>query len=346
MIQGSKATLQITAGWREVLASAITDPAELLQRLDLPMTLLPAAEQAAKHFGLKVTAPYLARIRPADPADPLLRQVLPISAELDEKQGFSSDPVGDLAAMQSPGLLHKYHGRALLLATPACGIHCRYCFRRTFPYTDANPARNDWQQALASIEADPSLTEIILSGGDPLSLSDQRLDALNRKLADIPHIKRLRIHTRLPVVAPSRIDEALCTWLANSRLQTVVVLHINHPREIDTEVARACDRLRDTGATLLNQAVLLAGVNDDVATQIGLSERLFEAGVLPYYLHQLDRVVGAAHFEVSDAQACQLLGSLREALPGYLVPRLVREEAGGSSKHPLQALPETSSQGR
>ena len=336
MIQGSKATLQITAGWREVLASAITDPAELLQRLDLPMTLLPAAEQAAKHFGLKVTAPYLARIRTADPADPLLRQVLPISAELDEKQGFSSDPVGDLAAMQSPGLLHKYHGRALLLATPACGIHCRYCFRRAFPYADANPGRDDWQLALAGIEADPDLAEIILSGGDPLSLSDQRLATLSQRLADIPHVRRLRIHTRLPVVAPSRVDAALCAWLSGSRLQTVVVLHINHAREIDVEVAEACARLRDSGATLLNQAVLLAGVNDDIDTQTSLSERLFETGILPYYLHQLDRVAGAAHFEVTDARACQLLDSLREALPGYLVPRLVREEAGGTSKQPIQ----------
>jgi EF-P beta-lysylation protein EpmB len=237
--------------------------------------------------------------------------------------------------MHSPGLLHKYRGRALLLATAACGIHCRYCFRRAFPYTDANPASNDWQQALESIEADPSISEVILSGGDPLSLSDRRLASLSQKLAGIPQLKRLRIHTRLPVVAPSRVDESLCAWLSTSPLQTVMVLHINHPQEIDTELALACGRLRDTGSILLNQAVLLAGVNDGAATQIRLSERLFEAGVLPYYLHQLDRVRGAAHFEVTDEKARQLLVSLREALPGYLVPRLVREEAGGASKLPL-----------
>lgn len=335
MIQGSSVTLQTSSTWREVLASAITDPGELLHYLGLPEELLPAAKQAAKMFGLKVTTPYLARIRHADPNDPLLRQVLPISDELIEIQGFTSDPVGDLAAMKSPGLLHKYQGRALLLATAACGIHCRYCFRRAFPYSDANPARDDWQQAIDSIEADPSISEIILSGGDPLTLSDQRLAALSQKLVDIPHIKRLRIHTRLPVVAPSRVNDALCNWLSNMPLQTVVVLHINHPQEIDNELAQACRRLRDTGTTLLNQAVLLAGVNDDANTLISLSESLLDAGVLPYYLHQLDRVQGATHFEVADEQAHHLLKSLRESLPGYLVPKLVREEAGGASKLPL-----------
>lgn len=317
------------------MATAITDPAVLLQTLGLPETLLPAAERAAKSFGLKVTAPYLARIRHNDPADPLLRQVLPVFDELIEKEGFSADPVGDLMAMTSPGLLHKYHGRALLLVTAACAIHCRYCFRRAFPYTDANPARDDWQQALDNIEADPSIAEIILSGGDPLSLSDQRLAALSQKLDAIPHLQRLRIHTRLPVVAPSRVDDALCDWLGSTRLQTIVVLHINHPQEIDADLTEACKRLHDAGATLLNQAVLLAGVNDDATTLKHLSERLFGSRVLPYYLHQLDRVQGATHFEVPDEQAHQLLTALRESLPGYLVPRLVREQAGGASKQPL-----------
>ena len=335
MIQGSSATLQTSSTWREVLATAITDPAELLQSLDLPMELLPAARQAAKMFGLKVTAPYLSRIRHADIDDPLLRQVLPISDELIEKQGFTPDPVGDLAAMESPGLLHKYHGRALLLTTAACGIHCRYCFRRAFPYSEANPAQNDWQEALKSIEADKSISEIILSGGDPLSLSDKRLASLSQKLAAIPQLKRLRIHTRLPVVAPSRVDDVLCAWLSSNPLQTVMVLHINHPQEIDAELIQACARLRDAGTTLLNQTVLLAGVNDDIESQIRLSEQLFEAGILPYYLHQLDRVQGSAHFEVNDSKALQLVKSLRDALPGYLVPKLVREEAGGSSKYPL-----------
>lgn len=327
--------MQTSCHWRQVLATAITDPTELWQRLGLPAELLPAARQAAELFGLRVTQPYLARIRHGDPTDPLLRQVLPVSSELIDKEGFTANPVGDLEAMPIPGLLHKYAGRALLLATAACGIHCRYCFRRAFPYTEANPSRNDWAEALAHIQADMSISEVILSGGDPLSLSDQRLAQLAQKLARIPQLRRLRLHTRLPVVVPSRVDDALCEWLAASPLQTVIVLHINHPNEIDVAVEQACSRLRGTGTTLLNQAVLLAGVNDDIDTQTRLSERLFEAGVLPYYLHQLDRVQGAAHFEVADETACRLQQQLRQRLPGYLVPKLVREQAGADSKQPL-----------
>lgn len=334
MIQGSEASLQ-AAGWRQILATAITDPAELLSLLDLPDSLLPAAQQASRLFSLRVPRPYLDRIQRGNPHDPLLRQILPLDAECYPSEGFSNDPVGDQDAMLSPGLLQKYPGRALLLTTGACGIHCRYCFRRHFPYTEANPAQQDWQQALEQLTADPTITEIILSGGDPLSLSDKRLGWLAAKLAGIPHIERLRIHTRLPVVVPARVDAALCDWLTALPLQKVMVLHINHAREIDTALEHACQRLLACGVTLLNQSVLLAGVNDTVDSLHQLSERLFACGVLPYYLHQLDRVNGAAHFEVSDVIAQKLVATLRNQLPGYLIPRLVREHAGTASKTPL-----------
>lgn len=334
MIQGTQTTLQLKS-WQQELASAITDPAELLKALDLPEQLLPAAYKASKLFALKVPAAYLRRMRPADPCDPLLRQVLPLDLELDDIPGFSADPVGDQAAMASPGLLQKYHGRALLLTTGTCAVHCRYCFRREFPYAEANPARSEWQQALAYLNDTPSVNEIILSGGDPLTLSDGRLQTLITALDAIPHLQRLRLHSRLPVVLPNRVTTQLCTTLAKTRLQTVMVLHSNHANEIDSSVSTACQRLADSGTTLLNQAVLLAGINDTATQQVNLSESLFAAGVLPYYLHQLDKVRGAAHFAVNDPQAARLMEEIRRQLPGYLVPRLVRETAGAKSKLPL-----------
>ena len=237
--------------------------------------------------------------------------------------------------MCAPGLLTKYQGRALLVATGACAVHCRYCFRRHFPYADANPRADGWRAALAAIAADPTIDEVILSGGDPLSLSDTRLSELVAALAALPQLKRLRIHTRQPVVLPERVDAALLAWLAPLRLQKVVVLHVNHAQELDASVADACAKLRDAGATLLNQSVLLRGVNDSVDALAALSERLFALGVLPYYLHQLDRVQGAAHFEVNDRTALALHAALTARLPGYLVPRLVREVAGAPAKQPI-----------
>jgi len=321
--------------WQQNLAQSVTDPADLLERLELPASLLPAAKRAADLFGLKVPLPYLARIQKGDPEDPLLRQVLPMAEELLPVAGFGTDPVGDYAAMQSPGLLHKYQGRALLLATGACGIHCRYCFRRHFSYAQANPARNQWQEALQDLHANTSLDEVILSGGDPLSLSDQKLAELIEKLEKIKHIKRLRIHTRLPVVLPERINEPLCNLLSKTRFTTIVVLHINHAQEIDPTVKSACQALRQTGSQLLNQSVLLAGVNNCAKSLSDLSQHLIDCGILPYYLHQLDRVAGAAHFEVPDSQARNLLNELQAMLPGYLVPKLVREIAGENSKSAL-----------
>ncbi|MDB5987006.1 MAG: beta-lysylation protein EpmB, partial [Nevskia sp.] len=230
------------------------------------------------------------------------------------------------------GLIHKYQGRALVIATGACAVHCRYCFRRHFPYSDAIAARSQWRETLSTLAADPSIEEAILSGGDPLALSDDKLAAFAAALQQIPHIRRLRLHTRVPVVLPERVDAALCGWLSGMHLQKVIVLHINHPNEIDAEVGAALARLRATGATLLNQAVLLKGVNDDPDTLVELSEKSFAHGVLPYYLHVLDRVQGAGHFEVDEPTAGQLMRAASARLPGYLLPRLVREVAGAPAK--------------
>ena len=324
-----------TNNWRKALSQAVRNPAELLELLALPPELLPAAQQAAAQFPLRVPRSYVARMQKGDPADPLLRQVLPLGDELIAAERFSADPVGDLDAMAIPGLLHKYTGRVLLITTAACGVHCRYCFRRHFPYGEANAASQDWQAALDYIAADPSIHEVILSGGDPLSLSDQRLSQLVAQLAAIPHLLRLRLHTRQVIVLPQRVDAELLAWLDACRLQTVIVVHANHANEINQEVTAALLQLKNAGVSLLNQSVLLKGVNDDVQVLARLSERLFAAQVLPYYLHQLDRVEGARHFEVSDKRALKLVTELRAHLPGYLVPRLVRELAGQMAKIPL-----------
>lgn len=316
------------AHWQRELAHAISDPARLLQLLELPPGLLPGARQQAEGFALRVPRGYVARMQKGDAQDPLLRQVLPLAEEGVAAAGFRFDAVGDLGAMPLPGVLHKYQGRALLVATGACAIHCRYCFRRHFPYAQANPAQEGWSAALDYIAADSSLREVILSGGDPLSLSDTRLAALSGALQSIAHVRTLRIHTRLPIVLPERVDEALLGWLAGSRLRPVMVVHANHAHEIDGAVRRALARLVAAGVVLFNQSVLLAGVNDSVAALAALSEALFDAGVTPYYLHLLDRVQGAAHFEVDETRAHDLMHGLRARLPGYLVPRLVREQEG------------------
>ena len=325
--------------WQRQMSAAITDPAELLQALQLPRQLLPAAIAAAALFPLRVPRPYLQRIRPGDPNDPLLLQVLPLQAEQVSHPDWVADPVGDLAAMRVPGLLHKYHGRVLLMTTGACAVHCRYCFRRHFPYSGGQLSHSAQQLAIDTIRNDPSITEVILSGGDPLSLSDHRLAALVAELQDIPHLQRLRIHTRQPIVLPQRVDQPLAGWISTCRLPVVVVLHCNHPRELDQPVVQAIARLADAGAHLLNQSVLLRGINDDADTLCQLSERLFAAGVLPYYLHLMDRVSGAGHFDVSRADALALHSIISQRLPGYLVPRLVNEQAGRQSKSAVYKCP-------
>ena len=323
--------------WQREMARAIRDPAELLEALGLDADLLPAARRAAGRFPLLVTRGFLERMRHGDPDDPLLRQILPLNAELATQAGFVADPVGDLPATAAPGVLRKYRGRTLLIATSACAVNCRYCFRREYPYAGNHASRDGWRQALETIAADEDCDEVILSGGDPLMLSDRRLEALSDALDALPRIRRLRIHTRLPVVLPSRVDDGLIAWLSGLRCQAVMVLHSNHPNEIDPAVHSAAGRLRGAGVTLLNQSVLLRAVNDSPETLCALSESLFACGILPYYLHLLDPVKGAGHFDVPAAEATELVRAVRARLPGYLVPRLVRETPGAPSKLPVVA---------
>jgi EF-P beta-lysylation protein EpmB len=327
-------TPQPLTDWRQLWRDAVTDPSELLELLGLQHLAdqLPAADAG---FQLRVPRGFVARMRHGDAHDPLLLQVLPQLAELDQVAGFVIDAVGDMAARAAHGVLHKYQGRALLIASGSCAVNCRYCFRRHFPYGEEMAASSQWRQALGHLRQDSSITELILSGGDPLSLATAKLEELSRGLADISHVTRLRIHSRLPVVLPERIDAPLLAWLDALPQQKVVVLHANHANEFDASVDAACVRLRDAGVTLLNQSVLLRGINDDAGILADLSERMFAAGVLPYYLHQLDRVQGTAHFEVDDARALTLMDALRARLPGYLVPKLVREMGGDPSKRPL-----------
>lgn len=331
---GQSSQPEILTDWRQSLREAITDPRELLALLGIPQRVdrLPVNDAG---FALKVPRGFVARMRRGDPKDPLLLQVLPQLVEGDDVPGFGDDAVGDLAAVQAHGVLHKYDGRALLIAAGSCAVNCRYCFRRHFPYAGELAAAHAWREAIDCLAADASIREVILSGGDPLVLSTQKLTDFTDALRGLPHVIRLRIHSRLPVVLPERIDDPFCAWLSALPLQRVLVLHANHPNELDANVGAACARLRAAGATLLNQSVLLRGINDDAGVLAELSERLFAFGVLPYYLHQLDRVRGTAHFEVSDGRARNLVGTLRARLPGYLVPRLVREVPGEAAKRPV-----------
>lgn len=323
-----------TPSWQKQLADAISCPEELFQLLELPQEFLAAAQKSARLFPLKVTRSYLARIEKGCIRDPLLRQVLPVLEEQFEQEGYSLDPVGDLNAIAVPGLLHKYKGRILLMPTAACGIHCRYCFRRHFPYSEQKSS-NNWQQAIEYIKEDTTIHEVILSGGDPLSLSNEKLFKLLDLLETIPHLTRIRFHTRYPIILPDRIDTELSDYLQRHRCQVVMVIHSNHPKELSIEVEKALNILNSKRITLLNQSVLLAGINDDANTLSQLSEQLFANKVLPYYLHQLDKVRGAQHFAVSDSSARKLIHTLRNQLPGYLVPRLVRENSGDPAKQPL-----------
>ena len=321
--------------WKRLWREAVREPRELLALLGLESLAGRISDAAAAQFPLRVPRGFVARMRRGDLHDPLLRQVLPLDDEERLVPGFVLDAVGDAAARTAAGVLQKYRGRALLVTTGACAVHCRYCFRRHFPYGEQTATRDGWHAAVEMIRADASIDEVILSGGDPLSLATVKLAELTAALAEIPHIRRLRIHTRLPVVLPERVDAELLSWLGALPWPVAVVLHANHANEFDATVDAALSRLRRSGATLLNQAVLLRGVNDSVETLATLSERAYAAGVLPYYLHQLDRVAGSAHFEVPDAIALSLHAALSARLSGYLVPKLVREIPGDSGKRPL-----------
>lgn len=324
--------------WQQAWREAVRDPRELLAMLGLDMLADGISDAAAAQFPLRVPRGFIARMRHGDPTDPLLRQVLPILDEDRIVPGFALDAVGDGAARRGGGVIHKYNGRALLIATGSCAVHCRYCFRRHYPYAEDTAAAAGWREAVETIRADASIHEVILSGGDPLSLADHKLAELTDALRGIPHLRRLRIHTRLPIVLPERVDAGLLAWLRGLPWPIAIVVHANHANEFDAAVDAAMAALRDAGATLLNQAVLLRGVNDSLEALADLCERGHAAGVLPYYLHQLDRVAGAAHFEVDDGQALALHAALAARLPGYLVPRLVREVAGAPGKTPLVAV--------
>lgn len=317
--------------WQRTLQTAVRDPSELLRLLDLSPAALGAAADVA--FPLLVPRGFVARMRKGDPHDPLLKQVWPQGEELVATEGFTADPVSE-QELAAGGVIQKYPGRVLLIASGACPLHCRYCFRREFPYSAQLASRADWSTALAELRNVSDAREAILSGGDPLSLSNRRLGDLIARLADTS-LKTVRIHTRFPIAIPERIDAGLLRVLRSTKLETVVVVHSNHANELDAAVERGLGALRPELTALLNQSVLLRGINDDAAVLAGLSERLFKCGVLPYYLHLLDRVAGAAHFDVDEETAKALVATLRARLPGYLVPRLVREIPGRSSKTPF-----------
>ncbi len=324
-----------TTSWQQQLSEAFTRVEDLFAYLEIPGKLMPQAQRASRDFALRVPRSFASQMEKGNPEDPLLLQVLPRAEELVEHPGFITDPVGDRDHTEAPGVLHKYDGRILLIATGACGVHCRYCFRRHFPYGESNAGKDQWAESLELLSRSPDTREVILSGGDPLTLSDTRIASLVKALNEIPHLERLRIHSRLPVLVPERITGDMVDWLTLGRLQPILVFHVNHPREISERLTDALAPLRARGITLLNQAVLLRGVNDSPETLCDLSEVLFSSGILPYYLHMLDPVRGSGHFDLPEARAKHLLNMVRRRLPGYLVPRLVRETTGAPSKTPL-----------
>lgn len=321
--------------WKSVMRQAVRSAEELFSELDLDPADLPSAVRAAGDFPVVVPRPYLNRIERGNPQDPLLLQVLPAAEELLPAPGFVADPLEESRFSPAPGMLQKYSGRALLVLTGTCAVHCRYCFRRSFPYDERPRNWSDWEPALQRIEEESTLREVLLSGGDPLSLVDETLERFFARLDAIEHLERIRLHTRLPIVVPQRVTERLLSLLRSMRARPIVVVHANHPRELDDETLEALSRLRKTGAIVLNQSVLLRGVNDDADVLAALSERLLQAGALPYYLHQMDRVAGAAHFEVSIERGKELHRELLARLPGYAVPRYVRETPGEASKLPI-----------
>lgn len=327
---------QTRSSWQIELSESFTDPKALLHQLNLDTEITSEILKATKMFPFRVTRSYASRMEKRNIHDPLLRQVLPVDLELIDKPGYSNDPVGDRDAIAAAGVIQKYSERALLLTTGACAINCRYCFRRNFPYNENQLTRRQEQRAFDYLRDSTKIHEVILSGGDPLVLSDNRLEGILEKLSSLNHIKRVRIHTRLPIVLPSRVTTRLIRILTSIRPTPIVVVHTNHCKEIDSEVQEAINRLRDGRITVLNQSVLLKGVNDDFPALSNLSETLFKAGILPYYLHLLDKTNGAAHFEVGIDIALRLQEDLRRKLPGYLVPRFVREHTGAQYKLPIQ----------
>lgn len=327
--------LQNQSSWQDCLSDLITDPLELLTLLGLQPEQLDLSIKVLREFPLRVPRSFVKRMQQGNPQDPLLLQVLPQQKELTNYPGFISDPLAEQQFNPKPGVLHKYAGRVLLMPTSSCAIHCRYCFRRHFPYTENRPNKRQWLESLQYILAEPSITEVILSGGDPLAISDNHLEWLLEHLAAIPHLQRVRIHTRFPVVIPQRICQNLCDLLLRYQLRFVVVLHVNHAQELDNEVKHACKMLKEAGVDLFNQSVLLKDINDSPQALVDLSERLFTCGVTPYYLHLLDKVKGSGHFNVDIQTAKTIMTKIRALLPGYLVPTLVQEQVAAENKTPI-----------
>ncbi|CAK4069865.1 EF-P beta-lysylation protein EpmB [Vibrio sp. 16] len=330
----TRKAVSVEQNWLQQLANGISDPAKLLEKLEIDPAKWQDGFAARKLFAQRVPQSFVDRMEKGNPYDPLLRQVLPLSQEFEVHEGYSNDPLQE-QGNETPGLLHKYRNRALMIVKGGCAVNCRYCFRRHFPYQENKGNKLVWQQSLDYIRQQSELNEVILSGGDPLMAKDEELQWLINHIADIPHIKRIRIHSRLPVVIPARITPELLAILSGSRLQVIMVTHINHAQEINHELKRAMYDLKQAGVTLLNQGVMLKGVNDCVEAQVALSETLFDAGILPYYMHVLDKVQGAAHFYISDQQAKAIMAGLLERVSGYLVPKLTREIGGRKSKTPL-----------
>lgn len=361
--------------WQQAMKSAIRTAEDLANRLELPEGFIKSSlsSEGLKQFPLFVPLEFLRRMEKGNPTDPLFRQVWPWSEESLQVPGYSNDPVGEqsenrdfalpldgpplsldglplslglesdrsettqgsLAAPRQGRLLMKYHGRALLIAHQACGVHCRYCFRRHFPYQQSTQSDPGLSDALDALRDSPDIREVLLSGGDPLVMTDPALFELIDRLEEIPHLQRLRIHSRMPIVIPQRSTFPLISRLRESRLTPWLVVHCNHANELDESTGAMLSRWIDGGIPVLNQAVLLAGVNDSVEALETLCERLIQLRIQPYYLHQLDRVNGASHFEVDRRKGSELVAALRERLPGYAVPTFVCEEPGKPSKTPL-----------
>ena len=324
--------INIYSDWKSELSNCINSIDQLLQQLGLNSKGLKVSQLASQDFPIKVPQHYAQLMEYGNPEDPLLKQVLPIQAELHQDPSFSIDPVNESEYNPVPGIVHKYRNRVLMIISPSCAINCRYCFRRHFPYQENRQSKQQWLQALDYLKTRPEINEVIYSGGDPLAANDNFLGWLTQQIESIKHIKRLRIHTRLPVVIPSRIDNQLLNWLGNTRLKPTMVLHINHANEIDAKLCQAVDQLKSAGITMLNQSVLLKGVNDSSQQLIALSEKLFDAGVMPYYLHMLDPVQGASHFDIPKDRAIEIFNQMQAELPGFLLPKLVQERAGETSK--------------
>ncbi|GLR63408.1 EF-P beta-lysylation protein EpmB [Marinospirillum insulare] len=335
MIPKTLATLH----WTEQLKQAVRDPLTLCQQLNINPTQLPGGiaglEKGQQLFKTLVPQAFIQLMQPGNPLDPLLQQVLPLGAEGQAQAGFVSDPLQEKSYNPLPGLIHKYTSRVLLTTSGACAVNCRYCFRRHFPYAENSLSTHASQAIIDYLKQHPKINEVILSGGDPLATPDTRLATRVKQLETLPQLKRLRIHTRLPVVIPARINSEFLSWITATRLKVILVVHINHPQEIGAELVESLQRLKQAGVLLLNQSVILAGINDQASILAELSEKLFEQGILPYYLHTLDPVAGAAHFAIDDKRARQIYAELLAELPGFLVPKLVREYPNQPAKTPL-----------